>query len=56
MSLSVQASSCVQEIDYEMEGQNADRFRKNFADTPWIKVALLRSFGFSNMFLSAFSH
>ena len=21
-----------------MEGQNADRFRKNFADTPWIKV------------------
>ena len=21
-----------------MEGQNADRFRKNFADSPWIKV------------------
>lgn len=21
-----------------MEGENADRFRKNFASTPWIKV------------------
>ena len=21
-----------------MEGENADRFRKNFAGTPWIKV------------------
>ena len=28
----------MQEIDYKMEGQNADRFRKNFADSPWIKV------------------
>lgn len=28
----------VQEIDYKLEGQNADRFRRNFADQPWIKV------------------
>ncbi|CAL5224135.1 g6768 [Coccomyxa viridis] len=27
-----------QEIDYKLEGQNADRFRRNFADQPWIKV------------------
>ena len=27
-----------QEIDYKLEGQNADRFRTNFASTPWIKV------------------
>ncbi|BDA47029.1 Protein ACTIVITY OF BC1 COMPLEX KINASE 8, chloroplastic [Coccomyxa sp. Obi] len=27
-----------QEIDYELEGQNADRFRENFQNTPWIKV------------------
>ena len=27
-----------QEIDYKLEGQNADRFRRNFADSPWIKV------------------
>ena len=27
-----------QEIDYKLEGENADRFRKNFAGTPWIKV------------------
>lgn len=28
----------LQEIDYEMEADNAERFRKNFADKPWIKV------------------
>lgn len=28
----------MQEIDYKLEGQNADRFRRNFADSPWIKV------------------
>lgn len=27
-----------QEIDYTLEGQNADLFRKNFAGTPWIRV------------------
>lgn len=27
-----------QEIDYRLEGQNADRFRENFKDTEWIKV------------------
>lgn len=27
-----------QEIDYELEGKNADRFRTNFAGKPWIKV------------------
>lgn len=36
----VAQGSChaMQEIDYKLEGQNADRFRKNFADSPWIKV------------------
>lgn len=33
-----------QEIDYKMEGQNADRFRKNFADSPWIKVTPFTDF------------
>lgn len=27
-----------QEIDYTLEGKNADLFRKNFANTPWVKV------------------
>lgn len=27
-----------QEIDYTLEGLNADRFRTNFEGTPWIKV------------------
>jgi hypothetical protein len=27
-----------QEIDYRLEGQNADTFRTNFKDTPWVKV------------------
>lgn len=27
-----------QEIDYTLEGKNADRFRENFQDTEWIKV------------------
>ena len=29
---------CWQEIDYELEGRNAERFKNNFAKTPWIKV------------------
>ena len=28
----------MQEIDYELEGRNADRFRRNFAGTSWVKV------------------
>lgn len=27
-----------QEIDYTLEGQNADRFRQNFKDTDWVRV------------------
>jgi len=27
-----------EEIDYSKEGRNADRFRENFAGTPWVKV------------------
>mmetsp|Transcript_28522 Transcript_28522/g.80465 ORF Transcript_28522/g.80465 Transcript_28522/m.80465 type:complete len:788 (-) Transcript_28522:52-2415(-) len=27
-----------EEIDYTKEGANADRFRENFKDTPWVKV------------------
>lgn len=27
-----------QEIDYSLEGRNADQFRENFKETPWIKV------------------
>lgn len=26
------------EIDYFAEGRNADRFRRNFKNTPWIRV------------------
>ena len=29
---------CWQEIDYELEGRNAERFKNNFAKTPWVKV------------------
>ena len=36
--LCIYQAHCVQEIDYKLEGQNADRFRKCFADTPWVKV------------------
>lgn len=27
-----------QEIDYTLEGKNADRFRENFANVDWVKV------------------
>ncbi len=27
-----------QEIDYRLEGKNADQFRENFKDTAWVKV------------------
>ena len=30
-----------QEIDYTLEGASADRFRQNFADSPWIKVPIV---------------
>eukprot|EP00879_Flechtneria_rotunda_P001676 GHRR01001836.1.p1 GENE.GHRR01001836.1~~GHRR01001836.1.p1 ORF type:complete len:739 (+),score=239.78 GHRR01001836.1:270-2486(+) len=29
------------EIDYIKEGRNADRFRRNFKDVPWVKVPLV---------------
>ena len=32
------SGATLQEIDYVLEGQNADRFRTNFASTPWVKV------------------
>jgi hypothetical protein len=32
-----------QEIDYTLEGQNADRFRNNFGNVDWIKVGVLPS-------------
>jgi hypothetical protein len=40
--------TCVmlQEIDYELEGQNADKFRVNFQNTPWIKVSWRATAGF----------
>lgn len=40
--------TCVmlQEIDYELEGQNADKFRVNFQNTPWIKVSWRVTAGF----------
>lgn len=37
VGLTVQHAA-VQEIDYELEGRNADRFRGNFAKVPWVKV------------------
>jgi hypothetical protein len=27
-----------QEIDYTLEGRNADKFRENFANLDWVKV------------------
>lgn len=33
-----------QEIDYALEGANADRFRKMFAASDWIKVRLVQVF------------
>lgn len=27
-----------QEIDYRLEGENADKFRNNFGNVDWIKV------------------
>ena len=38
MTLILQLPLPEQEIDYKLEGENADRFRTNFAGTPWIKV------------------
>ena len=31
-------TNVVQEIDYTMEGESADRFRKNFGTEDWLKV------------------
>jgi predicted unusual protein kinase regulating ubiquinone biosynthesis (AarF/ABC1/UbiB family) len=31
-----------QEIDYTLEGKNADAFRQNFSNVDWIKVSLDR--------------
>lgn len=30
-----------EEIDYMVEGTNGDRFRRNFADIPWVKVPIV---------------
>ena len=32
------SSGALQEIDYTLEGESADRFRKNFAAEDWLKV------------------
>jgi hypothetical protein len=35
-----------QEIDYTLEGKNADRFRENFANVDWVKVSVKLMMGF----------
>lgn len=35
------ASVLYDEIDYIKEGRNADRFRRNFKDTPWVRVPVI---------------
>jgi predicted unusual protein kinase regulating ubiquinone biosynthesis (AarF/ABC1/UbiB family) len=35
------ASVLYDEIDYINEGRNADRFRRNFRDTPWVRTPVV---------------